>query len=139
MKEVIQDVWRKTPRFLGPSTGRMESSSTEMEQRLQVKQVWGEGKEFRGGHVAFDMLKCLLRSTGRSPEGGNGHPLQYSCLGSAMNRGVWGATVHGLQRVRHNSTHTHVKVGNLKYVSGVWERSLNWICAFGNGQYVDNI
>ena len=62
----------------------------------------GEGKDFRGGHVAFDMLKSLFRSTGRSPGGGNCHPLQYSCLESPMDRGVWGATVHGLQRVGHN-------------------------------------
>ena len=26
---------------------------------------------------------------------GNGNPLQYSCLGHPMDRGVWGATVHG--------------------------------------------
>ena len=32
---------------------------------------------------------------GRSPEGGNGNPLQYSCLGNPMDRGAWLATVHG--------------------------------------------
>ena len=32
----------------------------------------------------------------RSPEGGNGHPLQYSCLGNPMDRGAWWATVLGL-------------------------------------------
>ena len=32
----------------------------------------------------------------RSPEGGNGHPLQYSCLGNCMDRGAWWATVLGL-------------------------------------------
>ena len=26
---------------------------------------------------------------------GGGNPLQYSCLGSSMDRGVWWATVHG--------------------------------------------
>ena len=31
---------------------------------------------------------------GRSPEGGNGNPLQYSCLENSMD-GPW-ATVHGL-------------------------------------------
>ena len=30
---------------------------------------------------------------GRSPEGGNGNPLQYSCLGNPMERGAWWATV----------------------------------------------
>ena len=31
---------------------------------------------------------------GRSPEGGNGNLLQYSCLGNPMDRGAWQATVH---------------------------------------------
>ena len=30
----------------------------------------------------------------RSPVGGNGNPLQYSCLEKPMNRGAWWATVH---------------------------------------------
>ena len=29
---------------------------------------------------------------GRSPAGGNGSPLQYSCLENPMDRGVWRAT-----------------------------------------------
>ena len=32
---------------------------------------------------------------GRSPGGGNGNPLQYSCLEKPMDRGAWWATVHG--------------------------------------------
>ena len=31
--------------------------------------------------------------SGRSPGEGNGKPLQYSCLGNPMDRGVWRATV----------------------------------------------
>ena len=30
----------------------------------------------------------------RPPGGGNGNPLQYSCLENPMNRGAWWATVH---------------------------------------------
>ena len=33
---------------------------------------------------------------GRSPGGGNGNPLQYSCLGNPMDRGAWWAIVHGV-------------------------------------------
>ena len=33
---------------------------------------------------------------GRSPGGGNGNPLQYSCLENSMDRGAWRATVHGV-------------------------------------------
>ena len=38
---------------------------------------------------------------GRSPGGGNGNPLQYSCLENPMDRRTWQATVHGVARVRH--------------------------------------
>ena len=31
----------------------------------------------------------------RSPEEGNGNPLQYSCLEKPMDRGAWRATVRG--------------------------------------------
>ena len=34
--------------------------------------------------------------SGISPGGGNGNPLQYSCLGNPMDRGAWQATVHGV-------------------------------------------
>ena len=36
----------------------------------------------------------LIPGSGRSPEEGNGNPLQYSCLENAMDRGAWRATVY---------------------------------------------
>ena len=38
----------------------------------------------------------LVLGSGRSPGGGNGNPLQYSCLENSTNRGAWQATVRGL-------------------------------------------
>ena len=35
---------------------------------------------------------------GRSPGGGNGNPLQYSCLENLVDRGVWLATVRGVTK-----------------------------------------
>ena len=35
----------------------------------------------------------LTPGSGRSLGGGNGNPLQYSCLGNATDRGAWWATV----------------------------------------------
>ena len=35
---------------------------------------------------------------GRSPGGGNGNPLQYSCLENSMDGGIWQATIHGSQK-----------------------------------------
>ena len=35
-----------------------------------------------------------IPGSGRSSEGGNGNPLQYSCLEKPMDRGAWWATAH---------------------------------------------
>ena len=35
---------------------------------------------------------------GRSPGGGNGNSLQYSCLESPMDRGAWRDLVHGVAK-----------------------------------------
>ena len=43
-----------------------------------------------------------IAGSGRSPGGGHGNPLQYSCLENPMDRGAWWATVLGLQRVGHD-------------------------------------
>ena len=39
-----------------------------------------------------------IPGSGRSSGGGNGNPLQYSCLGNPMGRGPWLATVHGMAK-----------------------------------------
>ena len=45
----------------------------------------------------------LIPELGRSPGGGRGNLLQYSCLGNPMDRGARWATVHGvLKRAGHN-------------------------------------
>ena len=36
--------------------------------------------------------------SGRSPGGGNGNLLQYSCLGNPMDRRAWQGTVHGVAK-----------------------------------------
>ena len=38
----------------------------------------------------------LILGSARSPGGGTGNPLQYSCLEDSMDRGTWQATVHGV-------------------------------------------
>ena len=44
----------------------------------------------------------------RSPGGGNGNPLQYSCLKNPMDRGAWQATVYRVAMSwAHLSAHTH--------------------------------
>ena len=36
--------------------------------------------------------------SGRSPGGGNGKLLQYSCLEKSMDKGAWQAAVHGVAK-----------------------------------------
>ena len=36
--------------------------------------------------------------SGRSPEGGNGNSLQYSCRGNPMDRAAWWATAHVISK-----------------------------------------
>ena len=40
----------------------------------------------------------LIPGLGRSPAGGNGNPLRYSCLENPIDRGAWQATVHGVAK-----------------------------------------
>ena len=51
----------------------------------------------------------LILGSGRSPGGGNGNPLQYSCLENSMDRGAWRAAVHAIAEsdmTKQLSTHT---------------------------------
>ena len=43
----------------------------------------------------------LIPELERSPGGGHGNPLQYSCLENSIDRGTWWAIVH---RVAKNQT-----------------------------------
>ena len=44
---------------------------------------------------------------GRSPGGGHGNPLQYSCLVNLMDRGAWMATVQGVTELDTIEVTTH--------------------------------
>ena len=42
----------------------------------------------------------LTPGSGRSPGGGHGNPLQYSCLENPMDGGAWWAMVHSVAKCR---------------------------------------
>ena len=40
----------------------------------------------------------LIPGSEKSPGGGHGNPLQYSCLENAMDRRAWQATIQGFEK-----------------------------------------
>ena len=46
----------------------------------------------------YFMLKGLISGSGRSPDKGNGNPLQYSCLENPTDRGACQAAVRGVRK-----------------------------------------
>ena len=73
-----------------------------------------------------------------SPGGGNGNPLQYSCLENFMDKGAWQATVHGVAKSQTQLiTHAHTTRVNrfTKYGFGNIQATINaWnSCHLGAG------
>ena len=53
-----------------------------------------------------------IPGSGRSPGGGNGNPLQYSCLENSMDRGNWQSIVHGVGKESAMTEHIGTVVKN---------------------------
>ena len=55
-----------------------------------------------GKEPAYQCRRCKRHRfspwVGKIPRGGNGNPLQYSCLENPMDRGAWRAIVHGVEK-----------------------------------------
>ena len=61
--------------------------------------------------------------SGRSPGGGNGNPLLYSCLENPMDGGAWRAAVHGVVKNR-------TQLGNRAHTHANWRRGLEMSSLF---------
>ena len=69
--------------------------------------------------------------SGRYPRGGNGNPLQYSCLENPMDRGAWSATALGVAKIQtwlkrlstHTHTHTHTHTLKSNHIYGKFRKS----------------
>ena len=60
-------------------------------------------KGFPGGSVVENLPanagdSGLISESRRLPGEGNSNPLQHSCLGNPMDRGIWWAIVHGVAK-----------------------------------------
>ena len=92
--------------------GRRGGQCPSIEQTGQS--IWGQSQGESPGHMRTAMRISLLSDgkgvtfsaggpgstpgLGRSPGGGHGNPLQYSCLENSTDRGAWRATVHGVAK-----------------------------------------
>ena len=59
--------------------------------------LWQNGKE-SSANEGDTRVAGSIPGLGRSFGGGNGNPLQYSCLENSMDRQAWWATVHGVTK-----------------------------------------
>ena len=79
-----------------------------------IWQLSGKESACNAGHAG------LIPRSERYPGGGNGDPLQYSCLENSMNRGAWLAAVHrfaesDMTELTHTHTHAHTMTLNTVY------------------------
>ena len=83
---------------LGVITSPQECRTQEF-QSNEVKNHFPVSQGFPGGSDSKESA-CDARGLGsvpglgRSPRGGHGYPLQYSCLENPVDRGAWWATGH---------------------------------------------
>ena len=77
----------------------LRALNTESAQYIHIGLPWWlPSKESVCNAGDSGSIPRLGGSTGE----GKGNPLQYSCLGSPMDRGAWWATVHGVAWVGHD-------------------------------------
>ena len=101
--------WTEAPdglQFMGSQTaGHNWTTNTRISQvALVVKNLPASAGDIRD--------TGSIPELGRSPEGGHGNPLQYSCLENPMDRGAWQPAVHGVAQSRTQlmwlSTHARI-------------------------------
>ena len=90
-----------------PREGMCQSQETDAER---IQGAYSDFTNFTSTHVsglvvqnppanAGDIRDAgSIPGSGRSPGGGPGNPLQYSCLENFMNKGGWWATVRGVTK-----------------------------------------
>ena len=104
--------WQPTPVFLPVESHRLWAAIYGVAQRwtwlkrlsssssrvLQGLPWWPNSRQSTCNAGVMDSVP----RSGRSLGGEKGNSLKYSCLGNAMDRGVWWAIVHGVARDAHD-------------------------------------
>ena len=89
----------------GNLSSSIQISCCKSLRRFEVSLVSLSGKE--SAHQCRRLPRSkLIPGSGRSPGGGNGNSLQYSCLQNPMDRGAWQATVHRVTKSWADHAHT---------------------------------
>ena len=66
---------------------------------LKVELIVSSGSDSKESTCNAGNLGLIL-GLGRSPGGGQGNPLQYSCLENPMDRGAWRPTVQRVAKIQ---------------------------------------
>ena len=95
--------WSLTWRILSITLLACEmSADCEVQSLKALYKVWGFPGGANGKESTCQCRRCwdtgLIPGSGRSPGGGHGNPLQYSCLENPMDWVAWQATVHGVAK-----------------------------------------
>ena len=73
-----------------------------------------------------------IPGSGRSPGGGHGSPLQYSCLENPMGRGTWRGAVHSVAgsriQLKRLSTLKLLKSAQLTIGGSLWKKTVAEKC-----------
>ena len=101
----LQDSGRECVLFMPVTLTGTKIDSVNCDLYWKYKLIWGfpgsaSGKKKKERKTNPPANKgdtrdmCSTPGLGRYPEGGNGNPLQYSCLENLVDRRVWWVTVH---------------------------------------------
>ena len=73
----------------------------------------------------------LIPGLGRSPGGGQGNPLQYSCLQNSMDGGPWWVPAHGVEKTQTRTEWLTLSLSYLLWLCGFFLLFLlNWVTLF---------
>ena len=93
----------------------------------------GLHRRLSGKESACQCRRHSIPESGRSPGIGDGIPLKQSCLENSMDRGTWGATVHGAAEsqtwLRDKAQHKQNASGSFADTGKLWnsvERQKNY-------------